>query len=80
MVRSQIAAIALEALTCKTSSSWKFGPQSFENNLRMYELRSVHSCESFARDERNREGEPLWQSWVLPEEEGIKHIKAACVV
>jgi hypothetical protein len=40
-VRSQIIAITLEVLTWKTSSSWEFGPQSFENNLRMYELRSV---------------------------------------
>lgn len=24
-------------------------------------------------------GSPEWESWVLPEEEGIKHIKAACV-
>ena len=25
-------------------------------------------------------GSPEWQAWVLPEEESIKHIKAACVI
>ena len=24
-------------------------------------------------------GDPRWQNWILPEEEGLKHIKFACV-
>lgn len=70
-------------LTRADSASRHIGPQSLEDHPRMHELRrvamvcSLHLAPILTADRVS--GSSNWQSWVLDEEKGIKHIKAAYV-